>query len=120
MKTVIQKIAESCQWHKTVNEMYMDTCNEDIEEMQNVLPSGSGFDSGCKIDVEKSGESKVIINFSYHHMNNNGYYDGWTEHELLITPKFNGWDLRISGTNKNQVKDYFYDTFNTILNSTNH
>jgi len=116
MKTLIQEIAKNCQWHKTVNDNFIDECEDNIEKLQNFLPSGSGIDSGCKIDIENSGNKKVIITFSFHHLNENGYYDGWTDHKLTAIPTFNGIELKISGKDKNQVKDYLYELFDYILN----
>jgi hypothetical protein len=48
-------------------------------------------------------------------MNDAGYYDGWTEHTVVVTPSFNGLNLRISGSNRNQFKDYAYDCFDQAL-----
>lgn len=114
MKTkLIFDIAKNCEWHKTVNDKYMPICENNIFLCEQVLPHGSGIDAGCKIDIEKSGKNKVVINFGYHHMDENGYYCGWTEHKAIVTPEFNenGYILKITGTNKNQIKDYLYDTF---------
>lgn len=84
---------------------------------KNILPSGAGIDSGCKLNFEKSTDMRIVIDFSYHHMNEAGFYDGWTEHSLTITPSFDGIDLRISGKDRNQIKDYLYDTFHHCLTS---
>ena len=116
MKTLIQEIARNCQWHKTVNDNFIDQCEENIKKLEDFLPSGSGIDAGCKIDIENSGTKKVVITFGYHHMNENGYYDGWTNHILTVYPTFAGIEMEISGKDKNQVKDYLYDFFYTELN----
>lgn len=116
MKTLINQIAKLCNWHKTVNDNFIDECETRIEKLQNLLPSGSGIDAGCKIDVEKSGYDKVVISFSFHHMNENGYYMGWTDHKLIVRPSFQGIELRITGPDKNGIKDYLYQTFDYSLN----
>lgn len=46
------------------------------------LPSGSGFDAGTRI--EKSSDFSVVFFTEYHHMNEMGYYDGWTKHTVKI------------------------------------
>lgn len=87
-----------------------------LNEIFNNLPSGSGIDSGIKFDWNKSKPEKLIFTFGYHHLNEGGFYDGWTDHTLVITPSFNsGYDIRITGKDRNMVKDYLYDLFNSIF-----
>ena len=114
-KTLLQQIAKNCEWHKTVNENYKAECENRIQKLTNLLPHGSGIDAGCEIDIPNSSQKKVVIIFSFHHMDENGYYDGWTDHKLIIKPEFSGYDMRITGVNKNQIKDYLYDTFSYYL-----
>lgn len=71
-----------------------------------VLPSGSGFDNGTRFETELSTGSKLVFNTGYHHMTETGFYDGWTEHGITVRPCFvYGFDMRISGRNRNDVKD---------------
>ncbi len=82
------------------------------------LPSGSGFDNGTKIDLVKSDGNKLVLETSFHHMNSDGYYDGWTQHVITVTPSFIfGLNIKISGRNKNDIKDYIHETFNQALNA---
>jgi len=49
-------------------------------------------------------------------MNENGYYDGWTDHVIHVTPSLTqGFSLRITGTNRNGIKDYLVDIYGTWL-----
>jgi hypothetical protein len=41
-------------------------------------------------------------------MDENGYYCGWTEHNIILTPNFGSFDMRITGKDKNGIKDYLY------------
>lgn len=118
MKTQIYKeIAKKCEWLKTVNEHHLAQCESNLDYLEDLLPSGSGIDSGCTIDREKSGSKKIIISFSYHHMDENGMYCGWTDHDLIVTPNLtDGFDLRITGKNKRQIKEYLYDVFYHAMN----
>lgn len=116
MKTLIELIAKNCEWRKTVNDAYRDQCEERLDKLEKELPSGSGIDCGCKIDRENSGNIKVVISLSFHHMNENGSYNGWTDHVLTITPTLTGNpNMKISGSNRNQIKDYLYEVFDICL-----
>jgi len=79
------------------------------------LPSGSGIDCGTKID-DTSKPDRIVLTFSYHHMNENGYYDGWTEHKCIITPSLSyDYDVRITGRDRNDTKDYLAETYHYVL-----
>lgn len=115
-ETLIALIAKNCDWHKTVNDDFKEVCEDRIYELEQKLPHGAGLNSGCKIDVQNSSSDKVIIHFKYHHMNENGFYCGWTQHSMVVKPKlWNDFDLKISGKNKNLIKEYLYDLFNDTL-----
>jgi hypothetical protein len=79
------------------------------------MPSGSGFDCGTKIDLDASHAEKLVFTTSFHHMNDDGYYDGWTEHTVTVTPSFNGFNLRIGGRNRNDIKEYIHEAFSQAL-----
>ena len=80
------------------------------------VPSGSGFDSGTTLDLESSHADKLVFQTRFHHMNDGGYYDGWTEHTIVVTPSFiGGFSLRVSGRNRNDIKEYIGDTFYAAL-----
>jgi hypothetical protein len=90
---------------------------EKIEELvRNHLPSGSGFDSGTKIDLEVS-NNRLVFCTAYHHMDENGSYDGWTEHVVRVSPSFHGVHMTVSGRNRNGIKDYIYESFDIALNT---
>ena len=114
---VYQQIARDLHAAKTCNKEYSDMAIERLERLQEeYLPYGSGIDSGCKIDIEKSTPDKIIITFGFHHLNENGYYDGWTEHKAIVTPSLS-WEfnLQITGKNKNNIKDYLLELFHAYL-----
>ena len=80
------------------------------------MPSGSGFDSGTKLDWDASHAEKLVFTTAFHHMNENGYYDGWTEHVVTVTPSLaHGFHLRISGRNRNDIKEYIDEQFRYAL-----
>jgi hypothetical protein len=50
-------------------------------------------------------------------MNEQGSYDGWTEHTVIVTPSLAmGYRLRITGRDRNGIKEYMHDVFNAALN----
>lgn len=104
--------ARYCEEHG--NTEWKQAWEELLAKFEELLPSGSGFDAGTKI--EHAGASKIVLRTSFHHMNENGYYDGWTEHVITVIPDLvNGFDLRISGRNRNGIKEYIADVFFDVL-----
>lgn len=82
------------------------------------LPSGSGFNIGTQIDLGRSTGEKLIFNTAYHHMNECGMYDGWTEHTVTVRPSFEfGFTFTTSGRSRNEikVKDYASEVFDLAL-----
>jgi hypothetical protein len=90
-----------------------------IEELtKNFMPSGSGIDNGTKFNFELSKPEKLFFNSSFHHMDEMGGYDGWTDHNIIVTPSLQfGIEIRITGRDKNMIKDYLYDIFYDALNT---
>ena len=125
MEKKYSKIAEIIDAYKRcieqVNREWIDKHDDTITEFENnCLPHGSGFDSGCKINRELTNINKLVIDTSYHCMNEMGSYDGWMDFQVIITPAFSGIDIRFSGQTKNKREydkywlssvDYFYDCF---------
>ena len=100
-----------------------DRVEQDLSNLRDLLPSGSGIDNGTRIDIRKcwvkSDEVvKLTLNTSYHHMNDTGYYDGWTDHVVTIRPTLtsSGFSLAITGRNRNDIKDYLGEVFEGALN----
>ncbi len=86
--------------------------------VKDTAPSGSGIDCGTKINLDDSAPEKLVFDFSYHHMNDGGYYDGWTEHRLIVTPSLQfGCNLKITGKDRNDTKEYLHEVYSYWLNS---
>ena len=73
------------------------------------LPSGSGID--CGTALESVTPNSLTFALGFHHMNEDGYYTHWTEHRVIVTPTFDGFAIRITGRNHNQIKDYLGEIF---------
>lgn len=83
---------------------------------EQLLPSGSGFDNGSKIDIDSSRGDDLWFETSFHHMDEVGGYDGWTEHTINITPSFiHGFTIEVKGEDRGDIGDYIGDTFNSAL-----
>lgn len=117
METInLSQLANLINAIKTCKPDWADKHNSTIDEMEKLLPHGSGIDGICEIDRTNSTKDKIIVNFEYHHMDDGGFYDGWTDHKLILTPSFiGGYDMRITGRDRNQIKDYLYDLFSSIF-----
>lgn len=81
------------------------------------LPSGSGFDCGTKLLLDESRPEKLVFFTEFHHMDSNGSYDGWTSHKVTVRPSLvHGLILTVGGRNRNDIKDYIYESFWDALN----
>ena len=126
-KKVYQEIAsliiaiDNC--NQAGNFEWMEKHESRIEEIaKNYLPSGSGFDSGSTVNIGDSTGNRIVIDSSYHHMNENGYYDGWTDMTIIVTPSLAfGFDIKIKapGIPKKyrMDRDYFHECFSTSLDT---
>ena len=120
MTKVYQALASAIQARlncvKSANNEWYHKHTETIESIaRDCLPSGSGIDSGCSVDLDQSSGDTIVIDLSFHHMDDDGSYDGWTEHTATIEPTFDGIDIRISGRNRNQIKEYLVETLEFAL-----
>lgn len=91
-------------------------CDQITQFVKDNLPSGSGFDTGTHLDWDLSKPEKLVFNTEFHHMNDAGYYDGWTSHSVIVTPSLiTDFKLRVTGVNRRDIKDYIGDTFHHIM-----
>lgn len=83
------------------------------------MPSGSGFDCGTAIDVcdlVDANKDQLIFSVYFHHMDESGGYNGWTQHKVIVTPSLaHGYSLRVTGRDRDGIKEYIADTFNHCL-----
>lgn len=95
------------------NSVWADRWQERIDQLMAMLPKGSGFDNGTRLDEERSDPDKrMVFLTAFHHMDDHGYYCGWTDHEVIVTPTlWRGPAIRISGVNKRGIKEYIHGVF---------
>lgn len=97
------------------NEEMRNSHERTLANYNNLLPNGSGFNMGCIIDMDRSTDKAIYIDTEFHHMNEAGYYTRWTQHTIKVIPEFTGFDLRVSGLNHRDIKDYIADVFHHDL-----
>lgn len=121
MKQLYQRIASAANAQrncvKTGNAKWarehFDTVSRLVREH---MPSGSGLDNGTAFDWDRSSDDKLVFHTSFHHMNDLGMYDGWTDHVVTVKPSLlSGIDVFISGRNRNDIKDYLFDLYRDAL-----
>lgn len=107
---------ENCRKSDTINE-WESRHAESIESLvRDHMPSGSGFDCGTKFDFDASRPDRLVFTTSFHHMDDSGSYDGWTDHSVIVTPSLaSGFNLRITGRDKRLIKSYIGDVFHGAL-----
>ena len=101
---------------------WMATHEQWLKRAEDALPRGSGIDSGCEIDVEASNENKLVINSSYHCMDENGFYDGWIDFKVIVKPcLLFGITIDIKGRFSDRhgkyvsLRDYLQEVFDHCL-----
>lgn len=76
--------------HLHVEDIPQETLNRIGERTlyyeKNCLPRGSGFDVGTTIDENQSKPDRLVLTFEYHHMNEHGFYCGWSQWSCIIKP----------------------------------
>jgi hypothetical protein len=58
----------------------------------------------------------IVLQLEFYHMGDVDCYDGWTSHIIRVSPTFDGFEIKISGKNRNNIKEYLADTYYYCLN----
>lgn len=116
-KTLAAWIAETSEWaelaENNLNAQWGPITRKRLDQLVNMLPSGSGIDCGTKL--VSASATKIVLECSFHHMDEHGYYDGWTEHRITIRPTFDSMDISISGRNRNGIREYLHEIYSLAL-----
>lgn len=81
----------------------------------NLLPSGSGIDNGTAIDWTTSTDSKIVLHMPFHHMDEHGYYDGWTDYTVIVRPDWDGVRIAVQGKDRSDTKNYLAELLDDVL-----
>lgn len=94
----------SAAWAATHAERLESWCKQ-------YLPSGSGFDQGCKLSEDSTPE-RLIFSAPFHHMNDAGMYADWTDHQVIVTASLeHDYSVRVTGRDKRGIKEYIGELF---------
>ncbi len=120
---IFQTISQTLQARNnclTKNPEWFDRHHDRIMAIVRNGPNGSGFDVGTQLDFTTSQPDRLVFTTEYHHLHENGYYTGWTSHTVVVTPSLSsGFNLKVTGKDRNQIKDYIGETFHQWLNQEN-
>lgn len=87
-----------------------------IRRLDDCMPHGSGLDNKTGLIIEESTPEKLVFGADYHHMNDGGMYDGWTEHRVIVTASLQfEISIKVTGRNRNDIKDYIAESFQYAL-----
>ena len=105
------------QNHRLENDpMFRDDTrvHDRVDRILACLPRGSGIDAGTTI-VSVT-DKQIVLTAGYHHMNEGGYYDGWTHHTIHVRASLmHGITVGVSGPNRNQIKDYLQELYARVM-----
>lgn len=105
---------ENCE--RTGNTEWHIRHTQALHDLEKLLPSGSGFDCGSKLDLDASRPDCLRFTTEFHHMDEHGFYDGWTSHTVIVRPSFvYGMDIRVMGRDRNGIKELIHEVFMDAL-----
>lgn len=114
---VYQKLGQLSKINKIKDvDAYQDRLQYFEKFVEEEFPSGSGFDNGTKLINFSS--NRIVLEVGFHHMDEHGGYDGWSHHEVTITSDLEwGFNVKISGKDRNNIKEYISEVFHETLSS---
>lgn len=83
----------------------------------NHLPHGSGIDGKrTTLDFDRSTPDRLVFApVDFHHMDDNGFYDGWSEHTVIVTASLAfGYSIKVTGRDRRNIKDYLAEQYHYV------
>jgi hypothetical protein len=119
-KTVAEALASTIvairNCERVGNAEWAEKHADQLAELIAKLPSGAGIDNGTQLDMDRSAHDCLVFITSFHHMDEFGGYDGWTDHVVKVRQSFvYGLDVTVSGRDRNNIKDHLVEVFSTSL-----
>lgn len=116
MPKMYEELYLAWKWRQQANEKFEDVAQARLDAVFDLLPSGSGFDSGTK--VESIDASRMVLYSAFHKMIEHGSYVGWDEFRVVVKAAFDGIDIRIfstAGRIKPEDREYYEEEFYRAL-----
>lgn len=115
-QAISRKLSAIAKCKAVVNSEYPYKQTVSLERLISLaIPSGSGLDSGPELSEDSTPE-KLIFSADYHHMNDHGYYSGWTQHQVIVRPSLCwGISLSVTGRDRNEIKECIAELFQHAL-----
>jgi len=76
-----------------------------INELEKLLPSGSGLDCEVCFSQDDCSENELIILTDFHYMHADGYYDGFIGLKIVISASLSGLNIDILVMNNGSSAD---------------
>ncbi len=107
---------KNCERPGLLNPAAQDMQERALKRIMEEAPSGSGFDHGTSLNREKCNDNQIVFVTGFHHIDENGFYDGWTWHDVYVRANLVfGLKITITGGNRNHIKDYVHEVFHSWL-----
>lgn len=101
--------------HSGISERVVNAWETARTQVMSSAPSGAGIDNGTVLvllDDDRYRPGQIKFRVDFHHMDEHGFYDGWTKHMVTVRPDLaRGFVLAISGRDRNEIKDYLYEVY---------
>jgi hypothetical protein len=118
-KPLYQELASKVNWALNATNAWRAIAEQDVENLVDCLPHGSGIDGKTTVDFDRSTAEKLVLTSSYHHMDEMGGYDGWTSFTVVVKPSLvNGIDVKVVGAfprKYNDTREYLGEVFDQGL-----
>jgi hypothetical protein len=105
------------------NTIWHEKWSDAITQIIDSLPHCSGVDGKTEFNFNESKPDKLVIDSSYHCMNENGFYDGMYNFRVVLKPDWQNFKLEIKTNMPKKYKDstieyltdlFFYDLMQDI------
>jgi hypothetical protein len=113
----IARLARAKEYPESdLGKAWTDSASDTLRHIEReCLPSVDGFHRGTTIDRDESSPVRIVFRVDYHHATKAGFRDGWTQHRVILTPAFNGFNLRVTGKNRDEIKEVIGELFSILL-----
>jgi hypothetical protein len=87
--------------------------DRELARLESFLP----HDRECKIDLDASTGSMIIVHLECHHMDDAGMHGVWTDCTVTVRPAFQGFDISVIGRCRRGIKGRLAKMFGAALSA---